>query len=132
MWLTVESKAQGQEPKNYSWIKIQPLTGEISQMFAKHNPLKSNHVHAYRVFGQTFMCPADERERELRSMIQIQPIPNRNSRRSLEQQPGRDFLAGRFDGTRFTRQRGPCASSPNKEALQGLYFPWIAQDYSPE
>ena len=70
-------------------------------MFAKHNPLKSNHVHAYRVFGQTFMCPADERERELRSMIQIQPIPNRCSSQDFERQPGRDFLLGRLDGTRL-------------------------------
>lgn len=74
-------------------------------MFAKHNSLKSNHVHAYRVFGQTFMCPADERERELRSMIQIQPITNRRSSSLLEWQPGRDSLAGRLEGARSTDRR---------------------------
>lgn len=83
----------------------QPTTGEISQMFAKHNPLKSNHVHAYRVFEQTSLCPADEQERELRSMIQNQPIPNRCSSQDFERQPGRDFPAGRLGGARSTDRR---------------------------
>ena len=82
-----------------------PATGEKSQMFAKHNPLKSNHVNAYRVFEQAILCPAGMPEQELSSMIQIHPISNRISRQSLERQPGRDFLAGRLGGARSTDRR---------------------------
>ncbi len=77
-------------------------------MFAKHNPLKPNHALAYRVFGQTFLCPAGQpvQGRLQRSMIQIQPITTVSPSESLGWQPGRDFSAGRLGGTMRTRRQG--------------------------
>ena len=91
-----ELKAEGQEPsKLFSFLSV----GETTQMFAKHNPLKPNHALAYRVFGQTFLCPAGVQEQ--RSMIQTEPITSNHSSMLLGWQSGRDFLLGRLDGTRL-------------------------------
>ena len=69
-------------------------------MFAKHNPLKSNHANTYRVFAQTSLCPASYLEQSERlaqrqgSMIQTQAIPNANS----DWHPGSFNFTGRMLG----------------------------------
>ena len=87
-------------------------------MFAKHNPLKSNHANAYRVFAQTSLYPASSLEQSQRlakrqglafrqeSMIQTPLIPNANSdwHASLGWQAGRLDTAGREVRKRHWRQ----------------------------